>query len=147
MSPKSSTSGQISSIKIIGSGLIGTSIGLALAKNGVKVEMADIDPNAARLANDLMASEPDNTPEIILYAGPSSGLIAALESEFKVNPKSKFIDIGSVKTKSLLEVSRSSIPIDNSWLHIQWLVARSGERNLLEPISSNLEVGFIWIPI
>lgn len=110
MSPKSSTSGQISSIKIIGSGLIGTSIGLALAKNGVKVEMADIDPKASKLANDLMASEADNTPEIILYAGPSSGLIAALESEFKMNSKSKFIDIGSVKTKSLLEVSRSSIP-------------------------------------
>ena len=110
MTPKSSESGQFSSIKIIGSGLIGTSIGLALANKGVKVEMADIDPKAAKLANDLMASSPEAKPEIVLYAGPSSGLVSALESELKVNSESKFIDIGSVKTKSLLEVSRSAIP-------------------------------------
>ena len=110
MSSKSLNNGQFSSIKIIGSGLIGTSIGLALANKGVSIEMADIDPKAAKLASDLMASEPALNPEIILYAGPSSGLVSALESEFKVNSASKFIDIGSVKTKSLLEVSQSSIP-------------------------------------
>jgi len=102
--------GQFASIKIIGAGLIGTSIGLGLASRGVKVEMADIDPRAAQLANDLVASKTVARPEIILYAGPSSGLIPALESEYKVSSESKFIDIGSVKTKSLLEVSESLIP-------------------------------------
>jgi len=110
MSPKSPENGQFASIKIIGSGLIGTSIGLALANKGISVEMADIDPKAAKLANDLVASVAAANPEIILYAGPSSGLKSALESEFKVNSASKFIDIGSVKTKSLLEVSRSLVP-------------------------------------
>ena len=110
MTPNPSNFGQFASIKIVGSGLIGTSIGLALASHGVKVEMADIDPNAAKLANDLVASSPAVDPEIVLYAGPSSGLISALESELEVNPNSKFIDIGSVKIKSLLEVSKSSIP-------------------------------------
>jgi len=110
MSPKSPENGQFASIKIIGSGLIGTSIGLALANKGISVEMADMDPKAAKLANDLVASVAAANPEIILYAGPSSGLKSALESEFKVNSASKFIDIGSVKTKSLLEVSRSLVP-------------------------------------
>lgn len=110
MSPKKTISGEFASIKIIGSGLIGTSIGLALASKGVKVEMADIDPMAAKLANDLVVSVPAMVPEIILYAGPSSGLISALLGEFKVNQASKFIDIGSVKTKSLLDVSQSGIP-------------------------------------
>jgi len=111
MSPKTSKSGEFASIKIIGSGLIGTSIGLALANEGVSVEMADIDPKAARLANDLMANPaPTPRPEIVLYAGPSSGLKTALESEFQVNSALKFIDIGSVKTKSLLEISESMIP-------------------------------------
>ena len=110
MRPKTPQDGEFASIKIIGSGLIGTSIGLALASKGVRVEMADIDPKAAKLANDLMASALAALPEIVLYAGPSSGLKTALESEFKVNKASKFIDIGSVKTKSLLEVSQSSIP-------------------------------------
>ena len=110
MSPKSPGNGQFASIKIIGSGLIGTSIGLALANKGINVEMADIDPKAAKLANDLVASVAAANPEIILYAGPSSGLKSALEGEFKVNSASKFIDIGSVKTRSLLEVSRSLVP-------------------------------------
>jgi prephenate dehydrogenase len=110
MSLKTSKSGEFASIKIIGSGLIGTSIGLALANKGVSVEMADIDPSAARLANDLMSSVASATPEIVLYAGPSSGLRSALESEFQVNSALKFIDIGSVKTKSLLEMSGSVVP-------------------------------------
>jgi prephenate dehydrogenase len=110
MSPKSPSSGEFASIKIIGSGLIGTSIGLALANKGVKVEMADIDPMAAKLANDLVGGVGAIVPEIILYAGPSSGLIPALLSEFKVNNALKFIDIGSVKTKSLLDISQSEIP-------------------------------------
>ena len=110
MSPKTPISGEFASIKIIGSGLIGTSIGLALANKGVKVEMADIDPMAAKLANDLVVSVPAMVPEIILYAGPSSALIPTLLGEFKVNAASKFIDIGSVKTKSLLDVSESAIP-------------------------------------
>ena len=110
MSPKTPQSGEFASIKIIGSGLIGTSIGLALANKGVSVEMADIDPKAAKLASDLVASAPVANPEIILYAGPSFGLKTCLESEFKVNKEVKFIDIGSVKTKSLLDVSQSSVP-------------------------------------
>ena len=90
MSPKTPTSGEFASIKIIGSGLIGTSIGLALANKGVSVEMADIDPKAAKLANDLVACAAVASPEIILYAGPSSGLKSCLESEFKMNKHLKF---------------------------------------------------------
>ncbi len=110
MSPKTPTSGEFASIKIIGSGLIGTSIGLALANKGVSVEMADIDPRAAKLANDLVACATVASPEVILYAGPSSGLKSCLESEFKMNKHLKFIDIGSVKTKSLLDIAESTIP-------------------------------------
>ncbi|MSO28489.1 MAG: prephenate dehydrogenase [Candidatus Planktophila sp.] len=110
MPSNTSNTRAFTSIKIIGSGLIGTSIGLALASKGVSVEMADVDPKAAKLANDLMASTPAANPEIVLYAGPGSGLKSAYESEFKINSDLKFIDIGSVKTKSLLEVSQSAAP-------------------------------------
>ena len=43
------------SIRIIGSGLIGTSIGLALTARGVQVEMLDLDQKAQKLAKDLIA--------------------------------------------------------------------------------------------
>ena len=97
-----------SSIRIIGSGLIGTSIGLALSARGVQVEMLDLDQKAQKLAQDLIASEISGAPEVILYAIPPSALAETFEREFAFNPGSKFIDIASVKTKPQVEVSRIS---------------------------------------
>jgi len=45
-------------VAVIGTGLIGTSIALALRERGVGVWLADSDPAAARLAADLGAGEP-----------------------------------------------------------------------------------------
>lgn len=95
-----------SSIRIIGSGLIGTSIGLALAARGVQVEMLDRDQKAQKLAQDLIASEITDTPEVILFAIPASALAESFEGQFKLNPGSKFIDIASVKNKPQVDVSR-----------------------------------------
>jgi prephenate dehydrogenase len=95
-----------SSIRIIGSGLIGTSIGLALAARGVQVEMLDRDQKAQKLAQDLIASEVAVSPELTLFAIPANALAQAFEREFALNPGSKFIDIASVKTKPQVEVSR-----------------------------------------
>ena len=97
-----------SSIRIIGSGLIGTSIGLALAARGVQVEMLDLDQKAQKLAQDLIASEISGAPEVILFAIPASALAETFEREFALNPGSKFIDIASVKIKPQVEVSRIS---------------------------------------
>jgi len=43
----------LSKVRIVGSGLIGTSIGLGLAQRGITVEMVDSDPSAQALASDL----------------------------------------------------------------------------------------------
>ena len=95
-----------SSIRIIGSGLIGTSIGLALAARGVQVEMLDRDSKAQKLAQDLISSEIAVDPEVILFAIPASALAETFEREYELNPVSKFIDIASVKTKPQVDVSR-----------------------------------------
>jgi len=89
-------------VRIVGSGLIGTSIGLALVAHGVEVDMRDIDPRAQLLARDLVKSQDLKEPELTIFALPSNRLV-----------ESKFIDIGSVKTKPLLDVSRSEIPAGN----------------------------------
>jgi prephenate dehydrogenase len=75
--------------------------------------MRDIDPRAELLARDLVKSQELKDPELTIFALPSSSLSQALDSEFAINPGSKFIDIGSVKTKPLLDVSRLSIPSKN----------------------------------
>ena len=95
----------INSIRIVGSGLIGTSIGLALAARGVMVEMQDRDPNAQKLAQDLMACAIAPDPELVLFAVPVSAVSEVVKREFALNPASKFIDVASVKTKPQLEVS------------------------------------------
>ena len=84
-------------VRIVGSGLIGTSIGLALVAHGVEVDMRDIDPRAQLLARDLVKSLDLKEPELTIFALPSSRLVEVLDSEFSINPGSKFIDIGSVK--------------------------------------------------
>lgn len=100
----------ISSIRIIGSGLIGTSIGLGLKAQGVAVEMLDIDASAAKLAQDLVGSVVNPDPEVILFAIPVSALRRAIEEQYALNPAAVFIDIASVKTKPQLDVSTSEIP-------------------------------------
>ena len=45
-------------VAVIGTGLIGTSVALALREQGVSVWLADTDPEAARLAVNLGAGEP-----------------------------------------------------------------------------------------
>jgi len=94
------------SIRIIGSGLIGTSIGLALAARGVQVEMLDLDQKAQNLAQDLISSDIAVDPEVILFAIPASALAETFERELVLNPGSKFIDIASVKTKPQVEITR-----------------------------------------
>lgn len=113
MSDFSQVSAPFSSLKIVGSGLIGTSIGLGLAGRGVAIETEDIDARAQKLAQALVKSQKLVNPEIVLFALPSSALPEALRGELALNPGSKFIDIGSVKTKPLLEVSKSSLSPSN----------------------------------
>ena len=44
----------IKHVRIVGMGLIGTSIGLGLASKGVSVEVEDMDPKALGIAQDLL---------------------------------------------------------------------------------------------
>ena len=96
----------IKSVRILGSGLIGTSIGLALSARGVEVEMLDRDQKAQKLAQDLIASKIPENPDVIILAVPASAISEVFGEQFTLNPESKFIDIASVKTKPQVDVSK-----------------------------------------
>ena len=100
----------LSHVRIVGSGLIGTSIGLALALKGVGVSMHDLDARAQGLAEDLIKSPSTDQVDLVIFAVPIGALTSVLDAEFKANPHSAFIDISSVKTKVKAEVSTSSLP-------------------------------------
>jgi len=98
----------ISSVKIVGSGLIGTSIGLALSAQGIRVLMTDKDPAAGALAQSLVGGDVHNSlPEffdVVVLAVPPSSFKSVINVERKLNPLSTFVDILSIKTKPLQEV-------------------------------------------
>ena len=99
---------KLTKVRIVGSGLIGTSIGLGLVQRGVIVEMVDSDPNAQLLANDLVGGEHIENPDLVVLAMPTSHLAAVIKSEIELNPHSTFIDVGSVKGEVQLYVESIS---------------------------------------
>ena len=98
----------ISSVKIVGSGLIGTSIGLALAQKSVKVLMQDYSVGAASMAQSLVDPSakftPDHVFDVVVIAVPPSAFRDVLVIEKELNTTSTFVDVLSIKTKPQLEV-------------------------------------------
>lgn len=99
---------KLTKVRIVGSGLIGTSIGLGLVQGGVSVEMIDSDPKAQSLANDLVGGKVQTAPELVILAMPTSQLSQVIEGEIALNPHATFIDVGSVKGEVELKVKTFS---------------------------------------
>jgi prephenate dehydrogenase len=94
----------LAKVRIVGSGLIGTSIGLGLVQRGIAVEMVDSDPSAQALAKDLTGGVVVADPELVIFALPTSRLSQAIQGEIALNPQSTFMDVGSVKNEVVLQV-------------------------------------------
>ena len=99
---------KLTTVRIVGSGLIGTSIGLGLVQRGVQVQMVDSDVKAQSLANDLVGGVSISYPDLVVLAMPTSQLAAVIREENQLNPKSTFIDVGSVKNEVVLNVETIS---------------------------------------
>ena len=99
---------KLTSVRIVGSGLIGTSIGLGLVQRGVLVQMVDSDVKAQSLANDLVGGVSISNPDLVVLAMPTSQLVAVINEESQLNPQSTFIDVGSVKNEVVLHVETFS---------------------------------------
>jgi prephenate dehydrogenase len=89
-------------IAVIGTGLIGTSIALALRERGSTVWLTDADPAAARLAADLGAGEvlPDATNDpvdVAVIAVPPVAVAPTLAEAQTRNLAHFYTDVASVK--------------------------------------------------
>jgi prephenate dehydrogenase len=94
----------LSKVRIVGSGLIGTSIALGLVQRGVAVEMVDADLSSQSLAMDLVGGGEVVDPELVIFALPTSRLPLVIDKELSLNPQSTFMDVGSVKNEVVLKV-------------------------------------------
>jgi len=100
-----------SSVCIIGSGLIGTSIGLALSTKGVSVTMLDQDLRTQGIAQALMGNEGGEISgsELVIAAVPVSAFPMVIQTLERTTFKGVLIDVASIKAKPVLEVSNSRL--------------------------------------
>ena len=90
-------------VAVIGTGLIGTSVALALREHGAGVWLSDTDPEAVRLAASLGAGEPlpdTGAADIAVIAVPPSAVAATLAASQARGSKGLaacYTDVASVK--------------------------------------------------
>lgn len=104
-------------VHIVGAGLIGTSIGLALRKAGLEVWLTDHNHEHVRTASSLgagVARPGEGTPQLVVVAVPPDHIGAEVISALEDDPTAVVTDIGSVKGLPLAEVSDHVAPADLS---------------------------------
>lgn len=103
----------IGRVHIIGTGLIGTSLGLALSRLGVPVTLDDASPTNLALARDLGAGERVGeraaTPELVVVATPPDVTAGCVLAALEAWPTAAVTDVASVKGAVLNELRASSV--------------------------------------
>jgi len=95
-------------VRIVGTGLLGTSIGLAMTARGVDVILADVSPSSLELAIDYGAGrreQPGDTPELIVVCVPPDVTAATVAAELAEYPDALVTDVASVKAAPLAELA------------------------------------------
>lgn len=93
-----------SPVLIVGAGLIGTSIGLALQRVGVEVLLADVDAESVSTAVERGAGRPvqgDDVPSVVVIAVPPRHTGAVIAEASARWPQATLTDVASVKESVL----------------------------------------------
>ena len=101
-------------VRIVGTGLLGASIGLALRSQGIDVSLADSSPSSVHLASDLGAGRPahaDDKPKIIVVCVPPDVTADVIEAELKAYPDAVVTDVASVKLSILHQLQARGVDI------------------------------------
>jgi prephenate dehydrogenase len=97
-------------VRIVGTGLIGTSLGIALSRAGYAVTLADPSPTAVALARDLgagtIAADGDAEPDLVVVAAPPDVAGGVVADELSRWPSAAVTDVASVKV-AVLEAART----------------------------------------
>lgn len=101
-----------SPVRIIGTGLIGGSLGMALSRAGVSVQVEDVSPGTTALAVELgvgtRATEADPDPALVLVAAPPDVTAEVTARALRTWPEALVADVASVKA-TVLEALRALV--------------------------------------
>ena len=100
-SPQAATTGPV---LVVGTGLLGTSLALALSAVGVEVQLSDTSPTSLALARDMGAGQPrrdgDPEPRIVVVATPPDVAAQVVVRELAAHPEAVVTDVASVKERA-----------------------------------------------
>lgn len=108
--------GLTGAVRVVGAGLLGTSLGLALRQQGVDVELSDPSPTALALAADLGAGRPaspatPNLVALVVVAAPPDVVADVVASELAAAPDAVVTDLASVKAGPLKALQDKGIDL------------------------------------
>ncbi|MEJ1086709.1 prephenate dehydrogenase [Microbacterium sp. Mu-80] len=101
-------------VRIVGAGLLGSSIGHALRAKGVDVVLADASPSQLRLAIDYgagRAEQADDQPALVVVAVPPDVTADVIQAELLAHPDAVVTDVASVKLQPFDELRRRGIDL------------------------------------
>ncbi len=101
-------------VRIVGTGLLGASIGHALVVAGVDVILHDVSRGNLRLAVDYGAGRPahaDDNPGLVIVAVPPDATAEAVAAELAAWPHATVTDVASVKAGILAELTEAGADV------------------------------------
>lgn len=132
-------------VRIVGSGLLGASIGLGLSARGVDVVVEDASPSARKLAIAYGAGRapaPDDAPGLVVVAVPPDVTADVVAAELDRFPEALVTDVASVKVAPLQELRARGADVGR-YLGTHPMAGR--ERGGAVSARADLFVGRPWI--
>lgn len=110
----------IGPVLVLGSGLLGASIGLGLRARGVDVVLSDPSPSAQAVAVDIGAGRAfvpgaELNPELVVVAAPPDVCATVIATALQTYPDAVVVDIASVK-EAILEELQKTLGADSELL-------------------------------
>lgn len=102
-------------VRIVGTGLIGTSLGIALSRAGFQVSLSDPSPTAVALARDLgagsIATGTAPSPDVVVVAAPPDVAAAVVAEQLTAWPDAVVTDVASVKLAVLEDLRTRGVDV------------------------------------
>lgn len=101
-------------VRVVGAGLLGASIGHALRAKGVDVVLADTSPAQLRLAIDYgagRAARDDDSPSLIVVSVPPDVTADVIEAELTKYPDAVVTDVASVKLEPFRALTERGVDL------------------------------------
>ena len=136
-------------VLVVGTGLLGTSLALALSAAGVEVQLSDTSPTSLALARDMGAGCPrrpgDAEPRLVVVATPPDVAADVVLHALAAHPHAVVTDVASVKDQVVARVRRHGGAAAGRYVGSHPMAGR--ERSGAAAADSDLFAGRPWVVV